>query len=69
MLSFRRKFYDEYGNFNNEKFIELLNESKKELYTPKKKGKAQNIQINLFNSVSKKELWSFINKMSIFVNS
>ena len=69
MLNFGKKFYDEYGNFNNEKFIELLNKSKKELYAPKKNGQMKNVQINLFNSVSKKELWSLINKMSIFVNS
>jgi type II secretory pathway component PulF len=36
-----------------------------------KHKKASNINqdIALFNSVSKKELWQFINKLSIFVNS
>jgi hypothetical protein len=28
-----------------------------------------NLEITLFNSVSKKELWGFINKLSIFINS
>jgi hypothetical protein len=34
-----------------------------------KKASSMNQDIALFNSVNKKELWQFINKFSIFVNS
>lgn len=70
MFNFWNKFYDRYWNFDNKKFIELLEESKKAQikWAMKKKG-WWDIEINLFQSVNKKELWQFINKFSIFVNS
>lgn len=70
MFNFWNKFYDKYWNFNNQKFIELLENAKKAKikWTINRRG-WWNIQINLFQSVSKKELWQFINKLSIFVNS
>jgi len=63
-------FYDKYWNFNNEKFVDLLEKSRKSRTNKNKKG--TNIlakDITLFESVSKKEVWSFINKFSIFLNS
>jgi hypothetical protein len=35
----------------------------------KAKTKNKNIEITLFESVSKVEVWQFINKFAIFVNS
>ncbi len=64
------KFYDDFWNFDNRKFLELLEKAKKAKYYWKKQSVgSKEIQINLFNSVSRKELWKFINKFSIFVNS
>jgi len=70
MWLFWNTFYDKYWNFNNEKFIELLEKAKKA--KAKKwanKGSFANKEISLFNSVSKKEVWQFINKFSIFLSS
>lgn len=66
---FWHNFFDKYWNFDNRKFIELLKNSQKALKNKRNKSKDINIDINIFNSVSKKELWQFINKLSIFVNS
>ncbi|MDD3793379.1 MAG: type II secretion system F family protein [Candidatus Gracilibacteria bacterium] len=67
---FGNKFYDKYGNFDNRKFIQLLEDSRRAKYrgVAKKRG-GQNIEISLFQGVSKKEIWQFINKFSIFLNS
>lgn len=62
-------FFDKYWNFNNRKFLDLLKESKKALKRKKSDKKWINIEINLFNSVSRKELWQFVNRLSIFINS
>ncbi len=70
MLAIWNKFYDRYWNFDNKKFIELLEEAKKAQYKwVRKKSGWWAIEINLFQGVSKMELWQFINKFSIFVNS
>lgn len=67
---FWKTFYDKYGNFENQKFIELLEKTKKAQEMSKhKKSSSMNQDIALFNSVNKKELWQFINKLAIFVNS
>lgn len=67
---FWKKFYDRYWNFENKKFLLLLKEAKKaELKWHWKKNKSWDIEITLFQSVSKKEIWQFINKFSIFLNS
>lgn len=66
---FWTSFFDKYWNFDNKKFLELLKESKKALKNKRNKKQDINIEINLFNGVSQKELWQFINKLSIFVNS
>lgn len=64
-------FYDKYGNFNNIKFIKILEEARKmQLRTQVKVWESSFWkEIYLFNKVSKKELWQFINKLSIFINS
>ena len=63
-------FYDKYWNFNNTKFVKLLEKTKKAKYNKTKKSSRNlNIEISLFNTVSKKELWGFLNKFSIFINS
>ena len=67
---FGKTFYDKYGNFENKQFIDLLEKTKKAQDMSKyKKRSSLNQDIALFNTVSKKELWQFINKFSIFVNS
>lgn len=67
---FGNNFYDKYWNFNNTKFVKLLELARKEKYKKAKKSSSSlNMEITLFNSVSKKELWQFINKFSIFINS
>lgn len=63
-------FFDKYWNFNNDSFNKLLKDSRKSLSNPKSKNNInKNMDIVLFESVNKKELWWFINKLSIFVNS
>lgn len=67
---FKKKFYDKYWNFDNKDFIRLLEESRKNYYQKsKKKWWSGPVQINLFQGASKKEVWQFVNKLSIFVNS
>lgn len=67
---FGNLFYDKYGNFNNSKFVILLEKTKKDQENSKNKKKWNvNHDIALFNSVSKKELWQLINKLAIFMNS
>lgn len=66
---FGNNFFDKYGNFENKKFLELLSQAQKGLKKKRSNNKGLNIEINLFNSVSQKELWQFINKLSIFINS
>lgn len=67
---FWNEFYDKYWNFNNTKFLALLNQAKKLDLKTRRRGwfKAAK-QIVLFSGVWKKEIWGFINKMSIFINS
>ncbi len=67
---FWNSFYDKYWNFNNKKFVELLEKARKAKRNKQmhKSGNI-NIEITLFESVWKKEVWAFINKFSIFVNS
>lgn len=67
---FGNNFYDKYGNFDNWKLIKLLEQAKKaRADSMNKKKRNFNQEITLFNSVSKKELWQMINKLSIFINS
>jgi len=62
-------FYDKYWNFDNKKFLALLDKAKKAKEKNSWWVSFQNKDITLFNSVWKKELWQFINKLSIFLNS
>lgn len=65
----RNSFFDKYWNFENKKILELLTDAQKGLKKKRSNNKGLNIEINLFYSVSQKELWQFINKLSIFINS
>lgn len=66
----QKTFYDKYWNFDNNKFIKLLEKARKENLKQKDKWKwLKNKDIMLFPSVSKKETWQFVNKLSIFLNS
>lgn len=67
---FWNTFYDKYWNFYNKKFIALLENARKlEAKNRRQHWYKAKKDLVLFNSVSKKEIWSFINKMSIFINS
>jgi len=67
---FWHNFYDKYWNFHNENFVKLLEKARNTKYKKNNWWAANlNVEITLFNSVSKKELWQFINKLSIFINS
>lgn len=68
-MFFSKKFYDKYWNFDNTKVIELLNKAQKASLKVNKSNGAVKKDIILFASVSRKELWQFINKLSIFMNS
>ncbi len=69
MWVFEKRFYDKYGNFDNSKFIELLKKAQKQQIKVQMWKKRSAKEIILFASVSRKDLWQFINKFSIFVNS
>lgn len=67
---FWNEFFDKYWNFDNKKFIALLSKARKlEIKNRKKDWYKTKKDLILFSSVSKKEIWWFINKMSIFINS
>ena len=64
------KFYDKDWNFNNTKIIDLLKKAQKaqlksEFWTIKWRSK----EIVLFAKAWQKDVWQFINKFSIFINS
>ncbi len=64
-------FYDRYGNFDNTKFIKLLESARRLQIRSQLKnwGISGWKEFSLFNSVWKKELRQFISKLSIFINS
>jgi type IV pilus assembly protein PilC len=64
-------FYDRYGNFDNTKFLKLLESARRLQIKSQLKnwGISAWKEISLFNSVWKKELRQFISKLSIFINS
>lgn len=67
MLFNNKKFYDNNWNFDNTKLLKLLKLARnKRLKKIKTKISSE---IILFWSVSKKEVWFFINRLSIFINS
>lgn len=68
-LMFWNSFFDKYWNFDNKKFLELLKNSKHAIRHKKNKKQDINIELSFLNTVSQKELWQFVNKLSIFVNS
>jgi len=69
-MLFWNNFYDQYWNFNNEKFVALLAKARKAKRNKQNKDLGnKNIEITLFESVSKVEVWQFINKFAIFLNS
>lgn len=63
------KFYDKLWNFNNKELLKLLNDAKKAKLKENSKKSNSKSEIILFWWVSKKEVWQFINRFSIFVNS
>jgi type IV pilus assembly protein PilC len=70
MAFLQQKFYDKSWNFDNSKIISLLKKAQKsqlksEFWTEKSWSK----EIILFASAGQKDVWQFINKFSIFINS
>lgn len=63
------QFYDNLGNFNNEKLLKLLEDAKKAKLRKRSSISKSRWEIILFWWVSKKEVWQFINRFSIFINS
>ena len=66
----KKTFYDKYWNFENKQFLTLLEKAKKAKISKEKKWSwLKKKEITLFQSASKQDLWQFINKLSIFLNS
>lgn len=63
------RFYDKFGNFDNRKFLELLNKARRQKLNWEKKSGLWKTELILFKHVWRKDLWKFINKFSIFINS
>lgn len=70
MSFFSNKFIDKSWNFDNKKFVQLMKKTK---IAMNKKSHSKSLSmwkdIIIFKSVSRKELWQFINKLSNFINS
>lgn len=68
---FEKKFFDKYWNFDNREIEKLLSTARKKRLKAlsQKRWGPKNIEIALFNSASKKDVWQMINKLSIFVSS
>lgn len=65
-----RKFYDKSWNFDNSKIIGLLKKAQKEqLKSEFWRGRKSGKEILLFAKAGQKDVWQFINKFSIFINS
>ena len=70
MFALWNNFYDKFWNFNNDKFVKILEKSRKAKRNKQmKKSGNMNFEITLFESASKKDVWGFINKFGIFINS
>lgn len=66
----QRKFFDKNWNFDNTKLISLLKKAQKaQLKSEFGPVRAKNKEIILFASAGQKDVWQFINKFSIFINS
>lgn len=70
MALFEKKFYDKSGSFDNAKIIALLKKAQK-AQMKQTLGKTwwKGKEIVLFASAKQKDVWQFINKFSIFINS
>lgn len=67
---FNKKFFDKDGNFDNNKIIELLKKAQKsQLQSEYGKTRSAAKEIVLFAKAGQKDVWGFINKFSIFINS
>ena len=71
MWLLNKKFYDSSWNFDNRRIIDLLKKAQKaqmkEQYGTRRKSWWWDIQ--LFMHAGQKDVWQFVNKLSIFVNS
>lgn len=65
-----KKFYDRSWNFDNTKIIDLLKKAQKDqLKFEFWKSKKSRKEVVLFARAGQKDVWQFINKFSIFINS
>jgi len=70
MSLFWKTFFDANGSFDNRKIIALLKKAQKEqLKSQFWGGKKSSKEIVLFSRAWQKDVWQFINKFSIFINS
>lgn len=70
MALLQKKFFDNGWNFDNAKIIALLKKAQKaQLKSEFWPQKAASKEILLFAKAGQKDVWQFINKFSIFVNS
>lgn len=70
MSLLQAKFYDKSWSFDNTKVISLLKKAQKAQLKAEFWGKKKSAgEIILFASAWKKDVWQFVNKFSIFINS
>ncbi len=70
MSVIEQKFFDKSGAFDNKKIIALLKKSQKAQLKSQFGSKNHAAkEIVLFEHAGKKDVWQFINKFSIFINS
>ena len=71
MWFLNKTFYDSNWGFDNKKIIDLLKKAQKAQIKEQywKKRRSGSWEIQLFMSAGQKDVWQFINKLSIFVNS
>jgi len=70
MAVLKNTFYDKNWNFDNRKIIALLKKAQKEQLKQEFWGRKKwSKEIILFAKAGQKDVWQFINKFSIFINS
>jgi type IV pilus assembly protein PilC len=70
MALLQKKFFDKNGNFDNNQIIALLKKAQKaQLKSEFWGGKQAGKEFLLFAKAGQKDVWQFINKFSIFINS
>lgn len=69
IFMFKKKFFDNDWNFDSSKFLQLIKNANHKLENQKNGWESKWSWFSLFNSVSKKDVWMFINKLASFLSS